>query len=129
MKKAPNSIDIYIGSRIKFRRVMLGMTLEQLGEGIGTTFQQVQKYEKGANRIGAARLHAIAEFLDVPISFFFEGHSAEATDMMDPMAEQLADMMKSKDCIELAMAYLAIQNRDVKKKILALVRTIENSRS
>lgn len=126
MKKAPNSIDLHIGSRIKFRRVMLGMTQEQLGDALGTSFQQVQKYEKGINRIGASRLHSVANCLDVPITFFFEGQPAELEVGLDQSASQLAEMMKSKDCIELAMAYLAIQDKDVQKKILALVRSVEN---
>ncbi|HAT85129.1 helix-turn-helix domain-containing protein [Cohaesibacter gelatinilyticus] len=126
MKKAPTAIDHHIGSRIKFRRVMLGMTQEQLGDALGTSFQQVQKYEKGINRIGASRLHNLANCLDVPITFFFEGRPSDQANDMDRSASQLAEMMKSKDCIELAMAYLAIQDKDVRKKILALVRSVEN---
>lgn len=126
MKKTPTAIDHHIGSRIKFRRVMLGMTQEQLGDALGTSFQQVQKYEKGINRIGASRLHTLAKCLDVPITFFFEGQPGNEANDMDQSASKLAEMMKSKDCIELAMAYLAIQDKDVQKKILALVRSVEN---
>ena len=71
-KKKPNPIDTHVGSRIRLRRNMLGMSQEKLGESLGITFQQIQKYEKGTNRVGASRLQAIANILDVPVSFFFD---------------------------------------------------------
>ena len=71
-KKKPNPIDIHVGSRIRLRRNMLGMSQEKLGESLGITFQQIQKYEKGTNRVGASRLQAIASILDVPVAFFFD---------------------------------------------------------
>ena len=71
-KKQPNPIDIHVGSRVRLRRMMLGMSQERLGESLGITFQQIQKYEKGTNRIGASRLQHIARVLSVPVSFFFE---------------------------------------------------------
>ena len=70
-KKKPNPTDIHVGSRIRMRRNMLGMSQEKLGENLGITFQQIQKYEKGTNRVGASRLQAIASILEVPVSFFF----------------------------------------------------------
>ncbi len=72
-KKAPNPIDKHVGSRVRMRRMMLSMSQEKLGDALGLTFQQVQKYEKGTNRIGASRLQQISQILQVPISFFFEG--------------------------------------------------------
>jgi transcriptional regulator with XRE-family HTH domain len=71
--KVPNSIDIHVGSRLRMRRMMLGMSQEKLGEAFGLTFQQVQKYEKGANRVGASRLQQAAQILGVSVPFFFEG--------------------------------------------------------
>ena len=71
-KKKPNPIDIHVGSRIRLRRTMLGMSQEKLGESLGITFQQIQKYEKGTNRVGASRLQNIASILNVPVSFFFD---------------------------------------------------------
>src|ERR1043165_6109467 len=71
-KKKPNPIDVHVGSRVRLRRMMLGMSQEKLGERLGITFQQIQKYEKGSNRIGASRLQHIASVLTVPVSFFFE---------------------------------------------------------
>jgi transcriptional regulator with XRE-family HTH domain len=74
-KKSPNSIDVHVGNRIRTRRLALGMSQEKLAGGLGLTFQQVQKYEKGANRVGASRLLAISDILEVPVSFFFDGAS------------------------------------------------------
>jgi transcriptional regulator with XRE-family HTH domain len=74
--KSPNPIDKYVGSRVRMRRIMLSMSQEKLGEALGLTFQQVQKYEKGTNRIGASRLQQISDILQVPVSFLFEGGPA-----------------------------------------------------
>ena len=71
--KAPNPVDKHVGSRVRMRRIMLGMSQEKLGEGLGLTFQQIQKYEKGTNRVGASRIQQISEILQVPVSFLFEG--------------------------------------------------------
>src|SRR6476469_7538175 len=73
VKKVPNPIDRHVGSRVRMRRVLLGMSQEKLGEALGLTFQQVQKYEKGTNRIGASRLQQSSQSLNVPPAFFFEG--------------------------------------------------------
>src|SRR5580698_8657448 len=78
-KKAPNPIDKHVGSRVRMRRMMLSMSQEKLGDALGLTFQQVQKYEKGTNRIGASRLQQIAQILQVPVSFFFEGAPTATT--------------------------------------------------
>src|ERR1700754_1984115 len=73
MSKAPNPVDKYVGSRVRMRRIMLGMSQEKLGEALGLTFQKIKKYEKGTNRVGASRIQQIAEILQVPVSFLFEG--------------------------------------------------------
>src|ERR1700677_2015913 len=87
-KKAPNPIDKHVGSRVRMRRMMLGMSQEKLGNNLGLTFQQVQKYEKGTNRIGASRLQQISHILQVSVSFFFEGAPANAnTPQRDGMGE------------------------------------------
>src|SRR5215469_4848440 len=80
----PNPIDVHVGSRVRLRRTLLGMSQEKLGEAIGLTFQQVQKYERGANRIGASRLYDLGRVLDVPVSFFFDDISP---DTLAPPAE------------------------------------------
>src|ERR1700760_119105 len=89
-KKAPNPIDKHVGSRVRMRRMMLSMSQEKLGDALGLTFQQVQKYEKGTNRIGASRLQQISQILQVPVSFFFEGAptvSAPGNPRQDGMGE------------------------------------------
>src|SRR5881275_2230640 len=73
VKKAPNHVDRHVGSRVRLRRMLLGLSQEKLGEALGLTFQQVQKYEKGTNRIGASRLQQIAQILQVPVAFLFDG--------------------------------------------------------
>src|SRR3984957_4287425 len=77
--KAPNPVDRYVGSRVRMRRIMLGMSQEKLGDALGLTFQQVQKYEKGTNRVGASRIQQISEILQVPVSFLFEGGPSGTT--------------------------------------------------
>jgi len=72
MAANPNPIDVHVGSRVRLRRTLLGMSQEKLGEALGLTFQQVQKYERGVNRIGASRLYHLSQILDVPVSFFFD---------------------------------------------------------
>src|SRR5438045_3362688 len=86
-KKAPNPTDKHVGARVRMRRKMLGMSQEKLGDALGLTFQQVQKYEKGTNRIGASRLQQIAHILQVPIEFFFEGAPAPHGQQPDGLRE------------------------------------------
>src|SRR5436189_681918 len=77
-----NPVDVHVGSRVRLRRMMLGMSQEKLGESLGITFQQIQKYEKGTNRIGASRLQHIARVLTMPVSYFFEGAPGMAAALM-----------------------------------------------
>src|SRR6478672_7051744 len=86
-KKAPNPTDKHVGARVRMRRMMLGMSQEKLGDALGLTFQQVQKYEKGANRIGASRLQQISQILQVPVSLFFEGVPAQRAERTDGITE------------------------------------------
>src|SRR6185295_1558053 len=91
--RRPNPIDVHVGSRVRFRRMLLGMSQERLGEKLGLTFQQIQKYEKGINRIGASRLFDLAQVLGVPVQFFYEeAPAAEAKQLIaDGFAERSAD--------------------------------------
>jgi len=97
-KKAPNPIDRHVGSRVRMRRMMLSMSQEKLGDALGLTFQQIQKYEKGTNRIGASRLQQIAHILQVTVSFFFDGapHSSGHTGGMSeaPSPAYVADFLR-----------------------------------
>ena len=126
MKKSPNSIDIHVGSRIRLRRVMLGLSQEKLGDGLGITFQQVQKYEKGTNRVGASRLQHISELLDVPISYFFEGVPDASQDRAPVAPSALSQFLNSKEGISLAKAFSAIEDTRVRRRVLELVQSLGN---
>jgi len=123
-KKAPNPIDKYVGSRVRMRRMMLGMSQEKLGNALGLTFQQVQKYEKGTNRIGASRLQQISGILQVPVSFFFEG--APDTPSRDEFSEApsplyVADFLATSDGLALTRAFMRIDDPKLRRKIVELV--------
>lgn len=124
MKKSPNSIDIHVGSRIRLRRVMLGLSQEKLGDGLGITFQQVQKYEKGTNRVGASRLQHISELLDVHISYFFEGVPDASQDRAPVAPSALSQFLNSKEGISLAKAFSAIEDSRVRRRVLELVQSL-----
>ncbi len=125
-KKQPNPIDVHVGSRVRLRRMMLGMSQEKLGEHLGITFQQIQKYEKGTNRIGASRLQHIARVLSMPISFFFEdapGASAASTGMAEPPSTNyVVDFLSSSEGIQLNRAFVRISDPKVRRRLIDLVR-------
>jgi len=128
-KKQPNPIDIHVGSRVRLRRMMLGMSQEKLGESLGITFQQIQKYEKGTNRIGASRLQHIARVLSVPVSFFFEdapGAPAEQTaGMAEPKSTHyVVDFLSSAEGLQLNKAFIRIKDSKLRRKIIDLVRAL-----
>lgn len=126
-KKKPNPIDIHVGGRIRLRRNMLGMSQEKLGEQLGITFQQIQKYEKGTNRVGASRLQAIASILEVSPSFFFEdvpGHSGPAGLAEDNQTSYVVDFLSSAEGLQLNRAFVRIGDPKVRRKIIDLVRTL-----
>jgi transcriptional regulator with XRE-family HTH domain len=128
-KKRPNPIDVHVGSRVRLRRNMLGMSQEKLGEKLGITFQQVQKYEKGTNRVGASRLQAIASILDTPVSFFFEdapGQNARQSKGFseDSATSYVVDFISSAEGLQLNRAFVRITDPKVRRKIIELVRTI-----
>ena len=120
----PNPIDIHVGSRVRLRRNMLGLSQERLGEAIGLTFQQVQKYERGANRIGASRLHDLSRVLDVPVSFFFDDMDpvrapAIPGGFAEPPAEAFdSDPLRKRETIELVTAYYRIDDPAVRRRAL-----------
>jgi transcriptional regulator with XRE-family HTH domain len=132
-KKTPNAIDRHVGSRLRMRRVLMGMSQEKLGEHLGVTFQQVQKYEKGMNRMGASRLQNASRALEVPIEFFFRdapqfetGQAAlAAVDSSDGKAADgnfVADFLSSNEGIELNQAFARIKDRKLRRRIVELVR-------
>jgi len=125
-KKQPNPIDIHVGSRVRLRRMMLGMSQEKLGESLGITFQQIQKYEKGTNRIGASRLQHIATVLSVPVSFFFEdapGTPDEAAGFGETRpAHYVVDFLSSSEGIQLNKAFVRIKDAKLRRRIIDLVK-------
>jgi len=126
-KKAPNPIDKHVGSRVRMRRMMLSMSQEKLGDALGLTFQQVQKYEKGTNRIGASRLQQIAHILQVPVSFFFEGapHSAGHGGMNEaPSPAYVTDFLATSDGLSLTKAFMRIKSSKLRRRIVDLVEQI-----
>ena len=129
--KAPDPTDKHVGSRIRMRRMMLGISQEKLGEALGLTFQQVQKYEKGTNRIGASRLQQISETLQVPVSFFFEGGPASAgraggfAESQSPA--YVADFLATSDGLALTKAFVQIKDGRVRRRIVDLVEAIADA--
>jgi transcriptional regulator with XRE-family HTH domain len=127
-KKAPNPTDQHVGSRVRMRRLMLRMSQENLGAALGLTHQQVQKYEKGANRIGASRLQQISQILQVPVEFFFEGapnasapHGSNGSTLS--MA-QIDDFVSDLDGLRLIRAFMRIDNPALRRSIAKLVQEI-----
>ncbi len=127
-KKKPNPVDIHVGSRVRLRRTMLGMSQEKLGESLGITFQQIQKYEKGSNRIGASRLQRISEVLNVPVSFFFEdapGSQPNENGLHEPSGpDYVVDFLSSSEGLQLNRAFVKISDPKVRRRIIDLVRSL-----
>lgn len=128
-KKKPNPIDVHVGSRIRLRRNMLGLSQEKLGESLGITFQQIQKYEKGTNRVGASRLQAISSILTVPVAFFFEDApgstpTSQAGFAEDNEATYVVDFLNSNEGVQLTRAFTKIADPKVRRKIIDLVKSL-----
>jgi transcriptional regulator with XRE-family HTH domain len=135
VKKAPDPIDRHVGSRVRMRRILLGMSQEKLGEALDLTFQQVQKYEKGTNRIGASRLKQISQILNVSPGFFFEGvpalEGAAASDQVqaefaeeDEGSTYIVDFLSTTEGVRLNKAFARIHNPKVRKRIIDLVTSL-----
>lgn len=124
--KAPNPVDKYVGSRIRMRRIMLGMSQEKLGESLGLTFQQIQKYEKGTNRVGASRLQQISEILQVPVSFLFEGGPGGAHNGLSeaPSPAYVSDFLATSEGLALTRAFTRISDSKLRRSIVDLVEQI-----
>jgi len=119
----PNNIDIHVGSRVRQRRTLLGMSQEKLAEALGLTFQQVQKYERGANRLGAGRLYELSRALDVPVSYFFE-EVADSEGMREEVAPYSEDPMARRETLLLVRAYYGIGEQSVRRRILDLMKSL-----
>ncbi len=126
--KAPNPVDKYVGSRVRMRRIMLGMSQEKLGEALGLTFQQIQKYEKGTNRVGASRIQQIAEVLQVPVSFLFEGGPTSKPDGEGfgegASPAYVSDFLATSEGLALTRAFTRIADSKLRRSIVDLVEQI-----
>ncbi len=132
MRASPRPVDVHVGRRLRERRTLLGMSQERLAELLGVTYQQVQKYERGANRIGSSRLHDIARFLDVPVAWFFAGLD-EPESRVPGLAESPAvftfdapapPQPPPRETAELVRAFSAIREPEVRRRLVDLVRTL-----
>jgi transcriptional regulator with XRE-family HTH domain len=132
-KGFPNPVDVHVGSRIRLRRTLLGLSQEKLAEAIGLTFQQVQKYERGANRVGSSRLFDLSRVLDVPISYFFDEMPNSVQDKSPsrlmglatpPTVEYEPDPMAKRETLELVRAYYRITEPAVRKRLFELIKSI-----
>ena len=128
VKKSPNPTDKHVGSRVRMRRMMLSMSQEKLGDALGLTFQQVQKYEKGTNRIGASRLQQISNILQVPVSFFFEGAPndglVEGGFGEAPSPAFVSDFLATSDGLALTRSFMRIKDAKLRRRIVDLVEQI-----
>lgn len=129
--RRPNPIDAHVGTRVRLRRMLLGMSQEKLGEHLGLTFQQVQKYEKGINRIGASRLFDLARVLGVPVQFFYdeaptEGGNANAVPGFaeQPAESYVVEFLATREGLELNKAFVKIADPKVRRAIVELVRSL-----
>jgi transcriptional regulator with XRE-family HTH domain len=126
-KKQANPVDAHVGHRVRLRRMLIGMSQERLGELLGLTFQQVQKYEKGINRIGAGRLFEVAGILGVPISFFYEDADANGSPSGFSEAGEpppVMEFLASGEGLQLSLAFMRIKDVKVRRRILDLVRSL-----
>ncbi|HSS12988.1 MAG TPA: helix-turn-helix transcriptional regulator [Rhizomicrobium sp.] len=123
-KKQTNPIDIQVGNRVRIRRMLIGMSQERLGDLLGLTFQQVQKYEKGVNRIGAGRLFEVARILNVPVDFFYEGVNDGASGANEVDGAPVMDFVSSGEGLQLSLAFMKIKDAKVRKRVLDLVKSL-----
>lgn len=129
----PTWVDVHVGRRVRQRRTLLGYSQERLGEALDLTFQQVQKYERGANRLGAGRLFEMAKALDVPITYFFEDlpdapASATPTEMREETQERYEnDPMSNRETLLLVRAYYGIEDPAVRRRLFDLIRAVGGS--
>jgi transcriptional regulator with XRE-family HTH domain len=136
-RKEPNPIDVHVGSRVRLRRLLVGMSQEKLGEQLGLTFQQVQKYEKGTNRIGASRLYEVSRILNVPVQYFYEemadndahivgGEQAFAEGDSAPF---VMDFVSSSEGLQLNRAFVEIRDPAVRRGIVDMLKALAKSQN
>jgi transcriptional regulator with XRE-family HTH domain len=129
MSSKPDPVDVHVGKRVRLRRTLLGMSQQELGEALGLTFQQVQKYERGTNRVSSSRLYRLAGSLDVPISYFFEDMPEAAAAHSRPASPEPApghepDPLAKREILELARAYYRITDVNLRRRLFELVKGV-----
>lgn len=127
----PNPVDVHVGARIRLRRTLLGFSQDKLAQGLGLTFQQIQKYERGANRVGASRLYQLSRVLDVPVSYFFDDMPTTAGDarraapgLAEAHEPFEADPLAKRETLELVRAYYQIRSPQTRKRLFELVKSL-----
>ena len=129
MAKIPNPVDVHVGGRIRLRRTLLGLSQEKLGNAVGLTFQQIQKYERGANRVGASRLYQFSNVLDVPVSFFYDDMASEVKSNQPGLSEGEREPFDQeffgrRETLELIRAYYGISSPAIRKRIYELTKSV-----
>ena len=134
VRKTPDPVDVHVGSRMRLRRMLVGMSQEALGRALGLTFQQIQKYEKGANRVGASRLYRIAGLLNVPVQFFFEdmppldGEEPQPTGFAEgDETPYVVDFLSTPEGVALVSAFVRIPDPAVRRRIVDMVRSVSEA--
>jgi transcriptional regulator with XRE-family HTH domain len=126
--KLPNRVDKHVGTRVRMRRMMMNMSQSDLGEALGLTFQQIQKYEKGTNRVSASRLHQMAQVLQVPVPFFFDGvahlGSGQKANLQAALSAEIVEFFATRDGLALAKAFVRVGTVGVRRHIVALVEEL-----
>ena len=130
----PDPVDVHVGGRVRLRRTLLGLSQEKLGNALGLTFQQIQKYERGANRIGSSRLYQLSRILEVPVSFFFDDMpdavaSASGGVSEGQQVEYEHDQLAKRETLELVRAYYRIGDANVRKRIFELVKSVASEQN
>ena len=151
-KSAPDPVDIHVGNRLRARRILLGISQEKLADSVDLTFQQVQKYERGTNRISASRLYQFAKILDVPVAYFFEKFAGNSNDEFAQSQDNLAygmsdntqasfeddtgeedklsaDILYRKETLDLIRAYYSVRNEDIRKDFLKIIKSMADNMS
>ncbi len=121
----PHQIDIHVGKRLRSRRLVLGLSQEKLGDHLGITFQQIQKYEKGTNRISASKLQAAAGVLGVPVTYFFQDQQVPATDLQE--VDEIGAFLLSRDGVTLNRAFTSIKSKKVRQTIITLTKALADA--
>lgn len=126
----PHPVDTHVGQRVRMRRSLVGMSQEKMAESLGITFQQVQKYERGTNRVSASKLYLISKILSVPVAYFFDNFENKGTSpaygFADNAQEALdeTDIMTSKETLDLLRVYYSIKDQDARKKLASMIKSV-----